>query len=314
MINEKAIPYRMAFFISLRPDQMLEKPDFISQFQLHLSVLLFGFTGIFGELISLAEIPLVWWRMVIALAILLVVLFTRKGFQIPNRKTVGQLVYIGMVMAIHWVAFFGSIKYSNVSIAVSCFASTAMFTTILNTLMEGGKFRLQEMLLSILTIAGISMIFGFQEVSLLGMVLGIISAVLAAYFSILNKRLVSNVEPLNMLFFQLVGGLAILTLIGPFLLKILPAEVLIPGGYDWIWLLILSGVCTVVAIRLAFLALRKISAFTQNLALNLEPIYAIIIAGFLFNEYEQMTWMAYCGALLIIAAVVLDGFLRYRKA
>ena len=102
-------------------------------------------------------------------------------------------------MAIHWVAFFGSIKYSNVSIAVSCFASTAMFTTLLNSVMEGSRFRFQEILLSVLTIMGIALILRFQDVSLMGMVLRIISAILAAYFSILNKRLVSSTPPFSML-------------------------------------------------------------------------------------------------------------------
>jgi drug/metabolite transporter (DMT)-like permease len=303
----------MAFFVFFPPTSMSEKPDLQAQFQLHFSVLLFGFTGILGRLITLAEIPLVWWRMAIALVILTVgLLLTGKLKRLPKSTTL-QLMYIGAAMSFHWVAFFGSIKYSNVSIAVSCFASTAMFTTILNSIMEGDRFRMKEFLLSVLTVSGIAMIFGFQQVSLTGMILGVLSAVLAAYFSILNKRLVSTIEPLNMLFFQLVGGLICLTILAPFILKILPAERFIPTGNDWLMLAILSGVCTIVAIWIAFLALRKMSAFTQNLALNLEPIYAIIIASFLFNEYAEMTWMAYCGALLIITAVVLDGLLRYRK-
>lgn len=292
---------------------MSDKPDVRAQFQLHFSVLLFGFTGILGELISLAEIPLVWWRISIALILLFPVVIFTGSIKLPSKKVQLKLLYIGGVMAIHWVAFFGSIKYSNVSIAVSCFASTAMFTTVLNTVMEGERFKFQEFLLAGLTIGGIAMIFGFQDISMTGMILGLVSAVLAAYFSILNKRLVDSTPPFSMLFFQLVGGLAVLTVLSPLLLQLLPAEKLVPEGLDWIWYALLSGICTVVAIRISFLALRKISAFTQNLALNLEPIYAIIIAAFLFNEHEEMTWMAYLGALLIITAVILDGFLRFRK-
>ncbi len=278
----------------------------IALIQLHIAVFLAGFTGILGVLISLNEMQLVWYRIMITVVSLFVLLKVKKTSLALPIKTKIRLLGIGTVIALHWVAFYGSIKLANVSIGLVCFSSVGFFTAILEPLIVTKQVKWIELLLGLISLAGIYLIFHFDARYQIGILVGLVSALLASFFSVLNKKHVETAEPQIMMLYELSGGLAILTLLMPLYLVFFPKAVLIPTVQDWGWLLILSWLCTIVAMQLMFKSLKSVSAFTQNLSLNLEPVYAIIMAFILFHENEKLQPSFFVGVALIIFSVVLQ--------
>lgn len=274
--------------------------------KLHISVFLAGFTGILGVLISLNEMSLVWYRIMITVVSLSVLFkITGKSSQLP-KPTAVRFLLIGCLIALHWVAFFGSIKLSNVSIGLVCFSATGLFTALLEPLLVTKKIQLVEVGLGIISLLGIYLIFHFDQRYQTGIIVGIIAAFLAALFSVLNKRQVNKAEPLVIMLYELTGGLLVLTLLMPLYRYFFPTMNIFPTLSDWGWLIVLSWLCTIVAMQLMLDSLKKVSAFTQNLSLNLEPVYAIIMAFILFDENKQLTYSFYYGVGLIILSVVLQ--------
>jgi len=274
--------------------------------KLHTAVFLVGFTGILGVLIQLSEMPLVWYRIMITVVSLLVLLKWRgQQLQLPA-ASIKKLLLIGSVIALHWVCFYGSIKLSNVSIALVCFSSTGLFTALLEPLLVTGKIRWVEVLLGLFSLAGIYLIFHFDDRYQTGIIVGLVSAILAALFSVLNKKHLAIADAQVIMLYELAGGLLVLTLLMPLYIYFFPHTVLFPSLSDWGWLLILSWVCTIVAMKLMLESLQKVSAFTQNLSLNLEPVYAIIMAFILFDENKDLQPSFYYGVGLILFSVVLQ--------
>lgn len=270
--------------------------------------MLAGFTGILGVLIQLNELPLVWYRILITLISLFVLLLiTRKSIHLPW-KSIKRLMLIGAVIALHWVCFYGSIKLSNVSIALVCFSSTGLFTALLEPLMITKKIKWVEVFLGMFSIAGISLIFHFDQRYQVGIIVGVVAAILAALFTVMNKKHLALADPQVMMLYELMGGLGVLTLLIPLYLMAFPHIRLIPSAADWGWLLILSWFCTIVAMRLMLESLRKVSAFTQNLSLNLEPVYAIVMAFIFFDEGKQLQTSFYYGVTLILLSVIIQMF------
>lgn len=281
---------------------MLKKPIL----QLHAAVFLWGFTGILGKLITLSEGWLVWYRMILTTLILLAILQFKKSLRLPPNKTLLQLVGTGAIIALHWVCFFGSIKYANVSVALVCLSSAGLFTALLEPVMRKTNFRPVELAIGTLGVLGIYLIFHFDVQYRTGIMLGIISTLLSTIFSIINKQLVATVKADTMMLYELGGGALFLTLCLPFFEMVAQPSFQIPTGMDWFWLIILSGICTVFAMYLSLQALRHVSAFTQNIALNLEPVYTILIAFLLFDEANLLGWSFYVGFSLIVLSVVLQ--------
>jgi drug/metabolite transporter (DMT)-like permease len=281
--------------------------------QMHVAILLWGFTGILGRLISIEEFPLVWWRILITVLGLYGFLKWNGEFEAPSRKALKKIFFVGGTIALHWVTFFGSIKYSNVSVALSAMASTALFTAILAPIKYKRKPRLTEILLGLGIVAGIYIIFQFQQVYSFGIALGLISALLCAYFTIETKELLSNHGPRNLLLFELLGGLGTLTLLAPFYVHFFPESVMIPTTTDVGYLLILSLLCTVYAMQLSYQALQHVSPFVMNLSVNLEPVYSIVLAAFIFKEHEELNAGFYVGASIIILTVMLNGVIEWRN-
>jgi len=274
--------------------------------KLHISVFLAGFTGILGVLIHLNEMTLVWYRIMITVVSLSVLFaLTKKSTRIPKQQAV-RFFLIGTLIALHWVAFYGSIKLSNVSIGLVCFSATGLFTALLEPLLVTKKLQWVELGLGLLSLLGIYLIFHFDERYQTGIIVGIISAFLAALFSVLNKKQVADAEPTVMMLYELTGGLVILTLLMPVYAYFFPETTIVPTLSDWGWLLVLSWLCTIVAMQLMLDSLKKVSAFTQNLSLNLEPVYAIIMAFILFDENKYLSSSFYYGVGLIILSVVLQ--------
>jgi drug/metabolite transporter (DMT)-like permease len=239
----------------------------------------------------------------------------RNELQSVSPKQRWQLFGIGALIALHWCFFYGSIKYSNVSIALTCLSSAGLFTALLEPLMTRTKVVPTEIILGLVGIAGIYLIFHFDPQYKTGIILGIICTVLSCVFSVLNKNQVSYTAPKTMMLYELSGGLLFLTLVMPLYLYALPAPHLLPGKFDFLWLLLLSWLCTILAMDLSLQALQKVSAFTQNLTLNLEPVYGIVLAFIVYKENKYLSEWFYLGFTLIVLAVILQmmRMIRSRK-
>jgi drug/metabolite transporter (DMT)-like permease len=217
-----------------------------------------------------------------------------------------QLFGIGILIALHWCFFYGSIKYSNVSIALTCLSASGLFTALLEPIMSRSRIVIAEILLGLVGLAGIYLIFHFDPRYKTGIILGLTCTLLSCLFSILNKRQVSHTAPKTVMMYELTGGFIFLTLVMPLYLYLFPTTNYSPGGRDLLWLLILSWICTILAMDLSLQALKKMSAFTQNLTLNLEPVYGIILAFVVYNENQYLSEWFYLGFSLILLAVVLQ--------
>lgn len=276
--------------------------------QLHVAVFLAGFTAILGKLIKLNEGLLVWYRILITVLTLLVVQYLRRQLIKLPWADVARLFGIGAIVAVHWVTFYGSIKYANVSVALVCFSATGFFTAFLEPLIIKRPFEWVEIFLGLLTIAGIYIIFDFHPQYKTGIIFGIISAMGSALFPVFNKKMVVRFQPNTVVLYEMAGGLLALTLLVPFYLQQFPTVYYLPSASDWLWLFILGWFCTVLSFELQLNALKKISAFTANLTYNLEPVYGILLAFIFFNENEELNKWFYLGAVLIVLAVLLQMY------
>jgi drug/metabolite transporter (DMT)-like permease len=276
--------------------------------QLHIAVFLAGFTAILGKLITLNEGMLVWYRLLITVITLLGLQYFKKQLMRIALKDAVKIFAVGAIVAIHWVAFYGSVKYANVSVALVCFSASGFFTSFLEPLILKKPIALIEVALGLLAIAGIYIIFDFHPQYKTGIIFGIISAIGMAVFPIFNKRLITQFTPQTLSLYELSGGLITLTLLLPFYVQQYPATYYLPTATDWWWLLVLAWLCTVLSFELQLKALQKISAFTANLTYNLEPVYGIVLAFIFFRENEQLNASFYFGVVLILLAVVLQMF------
>jgi drug/metabolite transporter (DMT)-like permease len=217
---------------------------------------------------------------------------------------VKKLFGIGMLIALHWVFFYGSIKMANVSIGLVCVAGAGLFTALLEPLFLKAKIKWTEVALGLLSLLGILLIFKFDARYRVGIGLGIVSAILASIFSVLNKKEVDKQPAQMMMVYELTGGLFLLTLLMPLYLNYFNVVKIFPTLSDIGWLLILSWLCTVLAMDLILQALKKVSAFTQNLTLNLEPVYGILLAFVVYQENKQLGTPFYLGISCIVLSVV----------
>jgi drug/metabolite transporter (DMT)-like permease len=276
--------------------------------KLHLAVFLWGFTGVLGRLIQLNEVLLVWYRLLITIITLFLLFSNQKTFEKINSRVIIQLMGIGVLIAIHWVFFYGSIKYANVSISLICLSTISFFTAFLEPIIVKRNISLIEVLLSLLAVAGVALVFHFDNQYRIGILLGLVSSFFSALFSTFNKRNVTVASSQSIMFYELIGGFIFLSLLLPVYLKFLPTKQLFPTFSDLIWLLLLSWICTVIAMDLSLQALQKVSAFTQNLTLNLEPVYGIILAFIIYNEQKDLSPTFYYGFALIGLSVVLQTY------
>jgi drug/metabolite transporter (DMT)-like permease len=282
--------------------------------QLHIAVFLAGFTAILGKLIGLNEGLLVWYRLLITVFILLLVHYFKKQLQLITIKDAFKILGVGLIVAIHWVSFYGSVKYGNISIAVVCFSASGFFTSFFEPVIFKRKIILIEVLLGLLAMAGIYIIFDFHPQYKTAIIFGIVSAIGSSLFPIFNKQLLVRFSPGTLTLYELGGGLIALSILVPFYLLRFPATYYLPTLSDWIWLFILAGVCTVLCFDLQLQALKKISPFTANIAYNMEPVYGIILAFIIFRENKLLNIHFYFGVSLIILSVVLQtGMVWWRE-
>jgi len=277
--------------------------------QLHIAVFLAGFTGILGRLISLNEGLIVWYRLLFT-AITLWVLFVllKKIHKIPFIDIV-KVGGVGFIAAIHWVTFYGSIKYANVSVALVCFSSVGFFTALFEPLILRQRINRAEVFLGLVTIAGIYIIFHFDTQYKTGIIIGLISAVLASLFPIFNREFLKRINVETMLTWQQTGGLITLSVLLPFYLHRFPVENFLPGTEDFMWLLVLSWFCSVIAFQFSSNALKRLSAFTVNLTFNLEPVYGILLAFIVYKENKMLSKWFYIGFAIIMIALIIHVLL-----
>ena len=283
-------------------------------FQLHIAVFLAGFTAILGKLIGLNEGLLVWYRLLITVSTLGLILYFKKRLIILPKKEIIQIFAVGFIVAFHWVCFYGSVKYGNVSIAVVCISGAGFFTAFFDPLLYKKRINAVEVLLGAIAILGIYIIFDFHPQYKVGIIFGILSAIGSSLFPIFNKRLLIKHSPETLTLYELGGGLLTLTLIIPVYLQFSTANYYIPTATDWLLLILLAWVCTILCFDLQLNALKKISPFTANLAYNLEPVYGIVLAFVIFNENKSLNRQFYAGVALILLAVILQmGRIWYEK-
>jgi len=284
--------------------------------QLHIAVLLAGFTGVLGRLITLNEGLLVWYRLLFSSATLWILFYFTRKLRMISFKEFLKIFGVGLIAALHWVTFYGSIKYANVSVALVCFSAIGFFTAIFEPLVFRTRIDIWELLLGLMVIGGIYIIFHFDPQYKIGIVVGIISALLGSLFPIFNRVLLRTHSTETITVYELTGGFLALSIMLPFYLRLFPADHLIPTLSDFWWLLVLSWLCTVLAFQLSMNALKKISAFTVNLSYNLEPVYGILLAFVIYQENRELKSSFYVGLSIIILAVALqtlDVYVKHRK-
>ena len=273
--------------------------------QLHLSVMLAGFTGLFGKLITLNEVDIVWYRMLFTS----IILFVFTGLPQIERKKLLQLGGCGALLGLHWMLFYGSIKASNVSIGVICYSLVGFFTAIIEPIIYRKKISTIEILFSLITVFGLLCIFSFDARYRYGISIGVLSSFVAALYGVCNKKVSVGVKTRTVLFYQMSAGLVVVSMIIPFYLMTFPAHqdvLVIPEGSNLWWMLCHALFCTVAMYILQIQALRTLSAFTVNLTYNLEPCYTIIIAFIVFHEARELNFSFYIGIALILISVILQ--------
>jgi drug/metabolite transporter (DMT)-like permease len=276
---------------------------------IHFCVLLWGFTAILGRLITLPALPLVWWRIVIVLAVLALVPRVWRSLRSLGSRIALIYAGIGVLVALHWLTFYGAIKLANASVAATCIALATPFTAIVEPLLTRSRFSPRDMLLGVAVLPGVALVVGGIPPGMrAGAAIGALAALLVAVFGSLNKRFVHDAEPLTVTGLELGAGLLALTLLAPAMPWIMPELAgpvfALPETRD-VWLLLaLAIVCTLLPFTLSFVALRHMSAFSAQLAVNLEPVYAIVLAIVLLGEQRELTVQFYFGVAIILLVVL----------
>jgi len=276
--------------------------------QLHVFVFLAGLTGPLGFLIQLNGLMLVFYRMLLASLVLLFIYFFTQQKHQYNFATKFKLISIGAIIALHWVCFYGSIKLANVSIALVCFSSTSMFTSLIEPLATKVHMKWRDILIGAISFIGILLIFHFDTKFRTGIIVGLLSALLASIFSVINKRVTNKVDTFTIQFYEMMGGVFFLSLIILGSIGLHQNQFVLPQQNDWFWIIILAIACTVWANHLMLSSLKHISAFTLNVTLNLEPVYGIILAFVLFKEQKQLGGSFYIGLSLIALSVLIQMY------
>lgn len=275
---------------------------------LHFTVLIWGFTGVLGDLISVSALPLVWYRVGIAsVALLLFFLLTKKNIFI-DKKSIVKFVGVGGIVAVHWILFFYAIKISTVSVALVTLSSVTLFTAILEPIIYKRKIPLLDILVGIVIIIGIYTIFKFEQQYVAGILAALLCAFCASLFSILNGKLVKNNSATLITFYEMLGAFFWVSIFmlfsGDF------GSGLILSNKDLMLLLLLGVVCTAFAYVLGVYVMKELSAFTVALTTNLEPVYGILIAMFLLGHKEKMSIGFYIGAVIVLGAVFTYPYIR----
>ncbi len=289
------------------------EPKFKDYLLLHFIVFIWGFTAIIGKLISIPAVELVLYRTLIAFLILVVLIYFQKKTFFLGKRELFKVFGTGLLIAGHWILFFGAARVSNVSACLVGMATSSLWTSILEPVVNKKKISILEIGLGLFVIAGLYLVFQVDTKYILGVTMAIGSAMLASGFSIANSHLVKKHDSYTITLYEMAGAFVGTVLFIPFYLKyfsISHSLQMLPSWLDWIYIIILSGVCTVYAFSMGVKLLKTFTAFIMNLTVNLEPVYGIILAFLIFGEEEKMTTGFYVGTLIILLSVIFYPILQ----
>jgi drug/metabolite transporter (DMT)-like permease len=279
---------------------------------LHLIVFIWGFTAILGALISIDAIPLVWYRMLLASIFIALYFVIKKKSFLLDKKTLLKFFLSGIIIALHWIFFFKAIKVSNVSIALVMMSTGALFTSFIEPFFFKRRIKPLEIFLGLIVVGGLYIIFSFESQYMMGIIYALISSFLGALFAVLNGLFVKENDASIISFYQLFFGSVFITIF-LFIQGSFTADFFVLKSTDWIYLLILSSICTAYAFIISVDVMKYLTPYTVMLTINLEPIYAIILALIIFGDKEKMSPKFYLGAFIVLFVVLLNGILKNRK-
>ena len=288
----------------------MQKNNLKHYFHLHFLVFIAGFTAILGEAISLSSIALVWHRMLIALVTtFLFLLYYRYNLKI-DIKDFFKFSLAGIIIALHWITFFEAIEQSNISITLAMFSTGAFFASLIEPIFFKRKVRPVEIILGFIVICGVFIILQANIDSFFGVLLGIVSALLASLFSVLNGKLVQNNNPFVISFYEFLSGVVFILLYLIFSGNLIDLNIESFFSYDYLYVFILGSICTAYAFIASVHILKFLSPYTLVLTYNLEPVYGILLAIFIFPETEKMEFSFYIGTLIIISTIIINSTLK----
>ncbi|MFZ1703779.1 MAG: DMT family transporter [Saprospiraceae bacterium] len=283
---------------------------------MHIAVILFGFTAILGDLITLSAIVLVWWRVFLTSGSLVFFFKWKDILALFETKKLGYVIGVGVIVGLHWLCFYGAIKEANATIALVCMSTTLVFTALLEPIIHQEAYRKLDLLLGLFMIPCFLLLVNYtpqQYIS--GMGLGLLSALLASLFSIFNKKLIESNNVFAFTFVELFSACIFLSICLSVQYFFFSMEIhpLIPNGFhQWFYLGLLAFLCTTLAYVLALKSLQHISAFASNMIINLEPVYGIVLAYYILGDSEHMHFQFYIGAVMIVVLIFIYPFLSKR--
>ena len=285
--------------------------------KLHFLVFLWGFTAILGKLVSIPAVEMVFYRTLLAaIGMGIVILILKGSFKVSNSDLI-KLFLTGAIVAAHWLTFFASGRISNPSTSLVGFATCSLWAAFIEPLAKKNKIQYVEVGLGFVVIVGLYIIFTFDFQYPMGLFLGILSGLTCAIFAVINSQLVTRVNSLTITFYEMIGACATVVLFFPIYASYFATDGelhLTPSVGDWMWIAVLSLVCTVYAYAVAINLTKKLSVFFIQLTLNLEPVYGIILALIVFGQQEVMSWNFYVGTVVILGAVIAYPFVKDRFA
>jgi drug/metabolite transporter (DMT)-like permease len=283
-----------------------------SYLNLHLIVFIWGFTAILGALITITADAIVWYRMLLAGVFLgAFIVFKKKSFRIPTNALL-KLVFVGLLIALHWITFFHAIHVSNVSITLSIFSLGAFFASLLEPLFYGRKVLWYEVFFGLIIIAGLGMIMNVEVNYLEGMIYALVSIILGVLFTLMNGKLIEDHDSSVISFYEFIAGVFFISLYFLYQNKF-SLDFFVLTFNNWLLILILASICTAYAFTASVKVMEKLSPYTVMLTTNLEPVYGIILAYFIIGGKEKMSVSFYIGAVIILITVILNGIIKHRE-
>lgn len=279
---------------------------------LHLMVVILGLTGVFGKLISLSAIHLVWYRMGIAFISLAIFLaFKKQLFSVSKKDFIG-LLGVGALVTFHWLCFFESIKVSTVSVAVVCLATSSLFSALIEPFFFKRKFLFYEVIMGVVVVVALAFIMGTETKYFWGYFYGIMAALLATLFTLFNAKYINKVGAAKITMIEMLSGVIIISCILFFQqdYTVFTTKISVT---DLTYLILLGTICTAMVFVWLTEIMRHITPYSLIMAINLEPVYSIIFALIIFGDNELMSSSFYLGSCVIIGIVFLDGYLKNRQ-
>jgi drug/metabolite transporter (DMT)-like permease len=281
---------------------------------LHFIVLIWGFTAILGLLISLPSLELVFYRTLIAAVGVAGLIYFKKESLVVSPSQIIKIMGIGILISLHWITFFWSARLSTASVCLAGMATTSLWTAFIEPMVNRTKIKWYEVVLGVIVISGLLVIFQFESGYWLGLSVALISAFLAALFSVLNGRLSRRHTPYQITFYEMLAACLFALVMLPFFSELMTDHKAIQWawtGWDWLWLLILGVICTVYPFSVTVELMKRLPVFSINLTMNLEPVYGILLAVLILGESEKMTPQFYLGTLIILISVLIYPVLNY---